>query len=187
MLHSVYLTMNLDILLVANKLMGALTKQLGCCALVNKSHPQLGTSFLKKGKEQLNGVVTTAPWAWSCSGSSPTCFLKATSSSPPGTEEFFDPTADASCMNTYTRRDHVFAKLNLQLQRGTVTLSHREPGAPQTDESAFMQLEFSGSARDPRPGPPLWVPCPLEQLCAGESPWSSPLGKHTARCRGASG
>ncbi|XP_066231199.1 intermembrane lipid transfer protein VPS13D isoform X2 [Saccopteryx leptura] len=60
-----------------------------------------------------------------------------------GTEEFFDPTADASCMNTYTRRDHVFAKLNLQLQRGTVTLSHQEPGSPQTAESAFMQLEFS--------------------------------------------
>ncbi|XP_054993601.1 intermembrane lipid transfer protein VPS13D isoform X1 [Sorex araneus] len=60
-----------------------------------------------------------------------------------GTEEFFDPSADASRMNTYTKRDHVFAKLNLQLQRGTVTLSHQEQGAPSTDESAFMQLEFS--------------------------------------------
>uniref|UniRef100_A0A8D1RNV4 UBA domain-containing protein n=1 Tax=Sus scrofa TaxID=9823 RepID=A0A8D1RNV4_PIG len=61
-----------------------------------------------------------------------------------GSEEFFDPTADASCMNTYTKRDHVFAKLNLQLQRGTVTLLHQEQGAPQTNQSAFMQLEFSG-------------------------------------------
>ncbi|XP_047647840.1 intermembrane lipid transfer protein VPS13D isoform X1 [Phacochoerus africanus] len=61
-----------------------------------------------------------------------------------GSEEFFDPTADASCMNTYTKRDHVFAKLNLQLQRGTVTLLHEEQGAPQTNQSAFMQLEFSG-------------------------------------------
>lgn len=60
-----------------------------------------------------------------------------------GTEEFFDPTADASCMNTYTKRDHVFAKLNLQLQRGTVTLLHKEQGTPQVNESAFMQLEFS--------------------------------------------
>uniref|UniRef100_A0A8C5KMK6 Vacuolar protein sorting 13D n=1 Tax=Jaculus jaculus TaxID=51337 RepID=A0A8C5KMK6_JACJA len=60
-----------------------------------------------------------------------------------GTEEFFDPTADASCMNTYTKRDHVFAKLNVQLQRGIVTLSHKEQGSPQADESAFMQLEFS--------------------------------------------
>lgn len=60
-----------------------------------------------------------------------------------GTEEFFDPTADASCLNTYTKRDHVFAKLNLQLQRGTVTLLHEEPGTPPVNESAFMQLEFS--------------------------------------------
>ncbi|XP_073089325.1 intermembrane lipid transfer protein VPS13D isoform X8 [Manis javanica] len=60
-----------------------------------------------------------------------------------GTEEFFDPTVDASCMNTYTKRDHVFAKLNLQLQRGTVTLLHQEQGTPQKNESAFMQLEFS--------------------------------------------
>ncbi|XP_068395011.1 intermembrane lipid transfer protein VPS13D isoform X2 [Eschrichtius robustus] len=61
-----------------------------------------------------------------------------------GSEEFFDPTADASCMNTYTKRDHVFAKLNLQLQRGTVTLLHQEQGAAQMNQSAFMQLEFSG-------------------------------------------
>lgn len=74
------------------------------------------------------------------------CFRKVLSSSRLGTEEFFDPTADASCLNTYTKRDHVFAKLNLQLQRGTVTLSHQEQGTPQTDESAFMQLEFSGTA-----------------------------------------
>ncbi|XP_006145355.1 vacuolar protein sorting-associated protein 13D isoform X2 [Tupaia chinensis] len=60
-----------------------------------------------------------------------------------GTEEFFDPTAEASCMNTCTKRDHVFAKLNLQLQRGTVTLLHKEQGTPQMNESAFMQLEFS--------------------------------------------
>ncbi|XP_007491817.2 intermembrane lipid transfer protein VPS13D isoform X1 [Monodelphis domestica] len=60
-----------------------------------------------------------------------------------GTEEFFDPTADASCMNTFTKRDHVFAKLNLQLQRGMVTLLHQEKGSPPENESAFMQLEFS--------------------------------------------
>lgn len=64
-----------------------------------------------------------------------------------GTEEFFDPTADASCMNTYTKRDHVFAKLNVQLQRGTVTLLHKEQGAAHANESAFMQLEFSGTAQ----------------------------------------
>ncbi|XP_069400804.1 intermembrane lipid transfer protein VPS13D isoform X3 [Ovis canadensis] len=70
--------------------------------------------------------------------------ILASSSTCSGSEEFFDPTADASCMNTYTKRDHVFAKLNLQLQRGTVTLLHQEQGAPQMNQSAFMQLEFSG-------------------------------------------
>jgi len=63
-----------------------------------------------------------------------------------GTEEFFDPTADASCLSTYTKRDLVFARLNVQLQRGTVTLLHQEPGGLRTGECAFMQLEFSGAA-----------------------------------------
>ncbi|XP_004411222.1 PREDICTED: vacuolar protein sorting-associated protein 13D [Odobenus rosmarus divergens] len=60
-----------------------------------------------------------------------------------GTEEFFDPTADASCLSAYTKRDLVFARLNVQLQRGTVTLLHQEPGGLRTEERAFMQLEFS--------------------------------------------
>jgi len=64
-------------------------------------------------------------------------------SSRSGTEEFFDPTADASCLSTYTKRDLVFARLNVQLQRGTVTLLHQEPGGLRTGECAFMQLEFS--------------------------------------------
>lgn len=92
------------------------------------------------------------------------CFLKASSSSCSGSEEFFDPTADASCMNTYTKRDHVFAKLNLQLQRGTVTLLHQEQGAPQMNQSAFMQLEFSGAAPKML-ADALYLPrhqCPLE-------------------------
>ncbi|XP_043387413.1 vacuolar protein sorting-associated protein 13D isoform X3 [Chelonia mydas] len=59
-------------------------------------------------------------------------------------DEFFDPAADASSMNTFTKRDHVFAKLNLQLHGGTVTLLHKEKRTPCTNESAFMQLEFSG-------------------------------------------
>ncbi|XP_019397092.1 PREDICTED: vacuolar protein sorting-associated protein 13D isoform X2 [Crocodylus porosus] len=61
-----------------------------------------------------------------------------------GADEFFDPAADASSMNTFTKRDHVFAKLNLQLQGGTVTLLHREKRTLDSNESAFMQLEFSG-------------------------------------------
>uniref|UniRef100_A0A8C8S488 Vacuolar protein sorting 13 homolog D n=1 Tax=Pelusios castaneus TaxID=367368 RepID=A0A8C8S488_9SAUR len=61
-----------------------------------------------------------------------------------GADEFFDPSADASSMNTFTKRDHVFAKLNLQLQGGTVTLLHKGKRITCTNESAFMQLEFSG-------------------------------------------
>ncbi|NWY00497.1 VP13D protein, partial [Nothoprocta ornata] len=59
-------------------------------------------------------------------------------------DEFFDPAADASSMNTFTKRDHVFAKLNLQLQGGSVTLLHKEKKEMHAGESAFMQLEFSG-------------------------------------------
>ncbi|XP_069467009.1 intermembrane lipid transfer protein VPS13D [Ambystoma mexicanum] len=59
-----------------------------------------------------------------------------------GADEFFDPTNDASSMNTFTKRDIVFAKLNFQLQGGSVTLLHRK--GHETHETAFMQLEFSG-------------------------------------------
>ncbi|XP_041275721.1 vacuolar protein sorting-associated protein 13D isoform X1 [Onychostruthus taczanowskii] len=61
-----------------------------------------------------------------------------------GTDEFFDPAADASNMNTFTKRDHVFAKLNLQLQGGSFTLLHRKKKVLRAEETAFMQLEFSG-------------------------------------------
>lgn len=61
-----------------------------------------------------------------------------------GTDEFFDPAADASNMNTFTKRDHVFAKLNLQLQGGSFTLLHRKKKVLCAEETAFMQLEFSG-------------------------------------------
>ncbi|XP_065594227.1 intermembrane lipid transfer protein VPS13D isoform X2 [Cyrtonyx montezumae] len=61
-----------------------------------------------------------------------------------GADDFFDPAADASSMNTFTKRDHVFAKLNLQLQGGSFTLLHKEKKVAHAEESAFMQLEFSG-------------------------------------------
>uniref|UniRef100_A0A8C3LM71 Vacuolar protein sorting 13 homolog D n=1 Tax=Chrysolophus pictus TaxID=9089 RepID=A0A8C3LM71_CHRPC len=61
-----------------------------------------------------------------------------------GADDFFDPAADASSMNTFTKRDHVFAKLNLQLQGGSFTLLHKEKKVVRGEESAFMQLEFSG-------------------------------------------
>ncbi|CAN2388149.1 Vacuolar protein sorting 13 homolog D (S. cerevisiae) [Pristimantis euphronides] len=61
-----------------------------------------------------------------------------------GTEEFFDPTSDASNMNTFTKRDHVFLKLNFHLEGGTITLLHKEKNSSQVKEAAFMRLEFSG-------------------------------------------
>lgn len=64
--------------------------------LVNKSHPWLWSSFLK-------GDVMSYHWdCHQCFVNFPMCFLKASSSTCSGSEEFFDPTADASCMNTYT-------------------------------------------------------------------------------------
>ncbi|XP_069096842.1 intermembrane lipid transfer protein VPS13D isoform X1 [Pleurodeles waltl] len=59
-----------------------------------------------------------------------------------GADDFFDATTDASCMNTFTKRDNVFAKLNFQLQGGSVTLLHKK--GHDKKETAFMQLEFSG-------------------------------------------
>lgn len=47
-------------------------------------------------------------------------------------------------MNTFTKRDHVFAKLNLQLQGGSFTLLHKEKKVVHAEETGFMQLEFSG-------------------------------------------
>ncbi|NXG45301.1 VP13D protein, partial [Psilopogon haemacephalus] len=61
-----------------------------------------------------------------------------------GADDFFDPAADASSMNTFTKRDHVFAKLNLQLQSGSFTLLHKKKKMVRAEETAFMQLEFSG-------------------------------------------
>ncbi|KAE8593143.1 hypothetical protein XENTR_v10019000 [Xenopus tropicalis] len=61
-----------------------------------------------------------------------------------GSDDFFDPMADSANMNTFTKRDNVFAKLNLKLEGGTVTLLHKEKSSQEAQETPFMQLEFSG-------------------------------------------
>ncbi|XP_068096572.1 intermembrane lipid transfer protein VPS13D isoform X2 [Hyperolius riggenbachi] len=61
-----------------------------------------------------------------------------------GTDELFDPTAETANLNTFTKRDHVFAKLNFQLEGGTITLLHKEKNSTLFKEAAFIQLEFSG-------------------------------------------
>ncbi|XP_018408139.1 PREDICTED: vacuolar protein sorting-associated protein 13D [Nanorana parkeri] len=61
-----------------------------------------------------------------------------------GADDFFDPTSDTANLNTFTKRDHVFAKLNFQLEGGTITLLHKEKNSTLLRETAFIQLEFSG-------------------------------------------
>ncbi|XP_069804325.1 intermembrane lipid transfer protein VPS13D isoform X2 [Dendropsophus ebraccatus] len=64
-----------------------------------------------------------------------------------GSEDLFDPTSDAANLNTFTKRDHLFAKLNFQLEGGTITLLHNSSAptpALASAQDAFMQLEFSG-------------------------------------------
>ncbi|KAM4703144.1 intermembrane lipid transfer protein VPS13D [Rhinophrynus dorsalis] len=61
-----------------------------------------------------------------------------------GAEEFFDPTVDTANMNTFTKRDNVFLKLNFQLEGGTITLLQKEKGSLPAQETPFIQLEFSG-------------------------------------------
>ncbi|XP_073457286.1 intermembrane lipid transfer protein VPS13D-like [Aquarana catesbeiana] len=61
-----------------------------------------------------------------------------------GADDFFDPTSDTTNLNTFTKRDHVFVKLNFQLEGGTITLLHKEKSSAPLREAAFIQLEFSG-------------------------------------------
>ncbi|XP_072334512.1 intermembrane lipid transfer protein VPS13D isoform X1 [Scyliorhinus torazame] len=60
-------------------------------------------------------------------------------------DEIFDTMTDTSNMNTFTRRDHVFVKLNFLLQSGTVSLlKHDKEMSLGEIETAFVELEFSG-------------------------------------------
>ncbi|KAM6924954.1 intermembrane lipid transfer protein VPS13D [Xenentodon cancila] len=60
------------------------------------------------------------------------------------TEDLFDPLEDSHTLNTFTRRDHVFARLEFFLERGGVTLFHQDRRAETLQESGVIQLEFSG-------------------------------------------
>ncbi|XP_053704503.1 intermembrane lipid transfer protein VPS13D [Synchiropus splendidus] len=59
------------------------------------------------------------------------------------TEEFFDPWEDSQTLNTFTRRDFLFARLEFSLQRGGITLFHQDKQKEALDESGLIQLEFS--------------------------------------------
>ncbi|KAM4737865.1 intermembrane lipid transfer protein VPS13D isoform 3-T3 [Anableps anableps] len=60
------------------------------------------------------------------------------------TEDLFDPLEDSHTLNTFTRRDHMFARLEFLLEKGGVTLFHEERRANMMHESGVIQLEFSG-------------------------------------------
>ncbi|XP_039657872.1 vacuolar protein sorting-associated protein 13D isoform X1 [Perca fluviatilis] len=60
------------------------------------------------------------------------------------TEDLFDPLEDSHTLNTFTRRDHLFARLEFLLEKGAVTLFHQDRRADKLHESGLIQLEFSG-------------------------------------------
>uniref|UniRef100_A0A8C9YYQ3 Vacuolar protein sorting 13 homolog D n=1 Tax=Sander lucioperca TaxID=283035 RepID=A0A8C9YYQ3_SANLU len=60
------------------------------------------------------------------------------------TEDLFDPLEDSHTLNTFTRRDHLFARLEFLLEKGAVTLFHQDRREDTLHESGLIQLEFSG-------------------------------------------
>uniref|UniRef100_A0A8C4H619 Vacuolar protein sorting 13 homolog D n=1 Tax=Dicentrarchus labrax TaxID=13489 RepID=A0A8C4H619_DICLA len=60
------------------------------------------------------------------------------------TEDLFDPLEDSHTLNTFTRRDHLFARLEFLLEKGGVTLFHQDRRGDTLHESGVIQLEFSG-------------------------------------------
>lgn len=60
------------------------------------------------------------------------------------TEDLFDPLEDSHTLNTFTRRDHLFARLDFLLEKGGVTLFHQDRRGGTLHESGVIQLEFSG-------------------------------------------
>ncbi|KAJ8257579.1 hypothetical protein GJAV_G00187290 [Gymnothorax javanicus] len=60
------------------------------------------------------------------------------------TEELFDPLEDSQSLNTFTRRDILFARLDFLLEKASVTLFHQDRRGAAPSESGVIQLEFSG-------------------------------------------
>ncbi|CAN9515953.1 unnamed protein product [Ophioblennius macclurei] len=60
------------------------------------------------------------------------------------TEDLFDPLEDSHTLNTFTKRDHLFARLEFLLEKGKVTLFHQDQRDDTLHKSGVIQLEFSG-------------------------------------------
>lgn len=68
--------------------------------------------------------------------------------SPAETEDLFDPLEDSHTLNTFTRRDHLFARLEFLLEKGGVTLFQQDKRGGTMHESGVIQLEFSGTPNE---------------------------------------
>lgn len=66
---------------------------------------------------------------------------------PAETEDLFDPLQDSHTLNTFTRRDHLFVRLEFLLEKGGVTLFHQDKKWDALHESGVIQLEFSGTQK----------------------------------------
>ncbi|XP_056131507.1 intermembrane lipid transfer protein VPS13D [Lampris incognitus] len=60
------------------------------------------------------------------------------------TEDLFDPLEDSQTLNTFTRRDFLFARMEFFLEKGGVTLFHQDKKEDSLNESGVIQLEFTG-------------------------------------------
>ncbi|XP_068605139.1 intermembrane lipid transfer protein VPS13D [Brachionichthys hirsutus] len=60
------------------------------------------------------------------------------------TEDLFDPLEDSHTLNTFTRRDQLFARLEFVLEKGGVTLLQQDKEQDGLVERGVIQLEFSG-------------------------------------------
>ncbi|XP_056588171.1 intermembrane lipid transfer protein VPS13D [Triplophysa dalaica] len=60
------------------------------------------------------------------------------------TDDLFDPLEDSQTLNTFTRRDHVFARLDFALEKASITLYHHNKMKPHLRGNGVIQLEFSG-------------------------------------------
>ncbi|XP_054629816.1 intermembrane lipid transfer protein VPS13D isoform X1 [Dunckerocampus dactyliophorus] len=60
------------------------------------------------------------------------------------TDDLFDPLEDSQTLNTFTRRDYLFARLEFLLEKGGVTLFHQDSRDAILHESGVIQLEVSG-------------------------------------------
>ncbi|XP_076848119.1 LOW QUALITY PROTEIN: intermembrane lipid transfer protein VPS13D [Brachyhypopomus gauderio] len=60
------------------------------------------------------------------------------------TDDLFDPLEESQTLNTFTRRDHLFARLDFFLEKAAITLFLQDKLNPLSSESGLIQLEFSG-------------------------------------------